>query len=542
MDLETELEYEDVDLGQVGGGSEEEIEAIKEDVSLIKAEQEEQNTRIKNLFAIAKGNDQFVELKTEQAYTTRVTADGEEIFDEQLTAVTEIKGSTKRYENLIPYPYVDRNGTKIFTNDTSSKTIDGVTFTNNHGVITGNGTCTNKNGIWFPITGHLSVWNEQKDKSYYLSGCPSGGSNATYSLVFNKRKADGSEQSSLPDNGNGLKENIVSTSVTRSVIIYIVIRYGVTLNNIVFKPVLVEGEKAGEWQTPFSDLKHAYIKEIKSGGSNLFNKANIDPRAGYAFVNCTDISTSEDKNVLIATGKENETSDDYAYALGWVQPLSTAQDSEKVRYYNGETITVSADITLLQKGSRSAGVRCYFGGVEPANQKTISATKARYSWSFTMTKDGSSIPVFPINSNRVQIENIKVSRSANTEYSPFIEAFYNLPQTLELCKWDSFNSQTGEVLRQTGYATSETGFTEEEIAGYDGVIVSSDKLSLEYKLANPTIEKIYGVPKSYLVWDKGTETVIQGDVDNSEFGAMPTITNEYYAKVNTEVSTNEQTL
>ena len=43
-----------------------------------------------------------------------------------------------------------------------------------------------------------------------------------------------------------------------------------------------------------------------------------------------------------------------------------------------------------------------------------------------------------------------------------------------------------------------------------------------------------GVLSSYKAWKNGTETIIQGDIDNSEYGANPKITQTYIAKVGGE--------
>ena len=110
-------------------------------------------------------------------------------------------------------------------------------------------------------------------------------------------------------------------------------------------------------------------------------------------------------------------------------------------------------------------------------------------------------------------------------YEPYTEETYNLPEKLNLGEWDSFNPQTGEIVRGTGYETSETGFTEEEIASYDGAIVSVDGVSLAYKLPTTTIEKLVNTPVGYTVYDKGTETVIGNE--NEEYGAIPTIAQTY---------------
>ena len=161
--------------------------------------------------------------------------------------------------------------------------------------------------------------------------------------------------------------------------------------------------------------------------NNLFNKSQILLKADFA--HCTDYSISEDKNILIATGKPGDGASDFSYATGWVEPTaySTRDSSGGVPVKIGDVITVSADFTLIEQGPRTPQVRCYFycqdntyHGYTSANQRNISETKTRLSWTFNITKvEERYFPVFPINSNRVQIENIMISKNGKTVYEPF---------------------------------------------------------------------------------------------------------------------------
>ena len=107
-------------------------------------------------------------------------------------------------------------------------------------------------------------------------------------------------------------------------------------------------------------------------------------------------------------------------------------------------------------------------------------------------------------------------------------------------EWDKYDPQTGILARWTGYATSEAGFTEEEIASYKDAIVSLDGKTLAYNLALPPRPIIYKMRAThYKAWNGGSETQEQGATDNSADGAMCTLTNDYFVKVGG--ATNEQT-
>ena len=56
---------------------------------------------------ILEGNNMYAELELSEAYTSRVTANGANIFDGQLTPVESIRGSTVKSKNLIiPRPSI----------------------------------------------------------------------------------------------------------------------------------------------------------------------------------------------------------------------------------------------------------------------------------------------------------------------------------------------------------------------------------------------------------------------------------------------------
>ena len=60
---------------------------------------------------------------------------------------------------------------------------------------------------------------------------------------------------------------------------------------------------------------------------------------------------------------------------------------------------------------------------------------------------------------------------------------------------------------------------------------NGNPLMLSYKTAEPVSSITFAIPQSYEVDKGGTETVVQGTTDNSEYGAMPTITQTYLGKV-----------
>lgn len=156
---------------------------------------------------------------------SEVVVSGENIAGRELTV-------TACGKNLLKYPY-----------DNTTKTVNGITFTDNgDGSVTVNGTATagvpfyfiNKKEPTFPI-----------DRTYFLSGCPVGGSDSTFDLFFASFNADGDIVDIYGDTGSGTVVNI-SENVT-AINIYIRIREGVTVDNFVFRPML----ELGSTETPY---------------------------------------------------------------------------------------------------------------------------------------------------------------------------------------------------------------------------------------------------------------------------------------------------
>jgi hypothetical protein len=165
-------------------------------------------------------------------------------------------------------------------------------------------------------------------------------------------------------------------------------------------------------------------------------------------------------------------------------------------------------------------------------------------------------------------------------FEPYKEDTWQLPETLELGEWDELNPQTVEVTRATERIVFDGTENWTKAFGFyflEGVTASSNNngnfgicnyykyswkdiavtnngsvrvalniannfptvedwkahlaelyaagtpLMVAYEKEEFTIEKIEGCPLAYTAFKSGTETVIQGEVDNSQFGAIPTI-------------------
>ena len=530
-------------------------------------------------------NGTIAALKTEQAYTTRQTAGGVNIVDEQYTPVTEIRGSTVRRESLIPYPYHN-----------TTKTINGVTFTDNgDGSIGAKGTATAN--AWFDLWVNFSL---PPNKNYTLSGNPDKDKTFIY-ITFSKNSQW------YKDCYNISPPITITTEEDCVYRVRIIVREGATVDTV-FQPMLNEGATALPYQPYFTGLKHAHIKAIKSTGRNLIPFVISDYPPSY--VNNGVTFTVNSDGSFTANGT----------------PTSNAFLA--VKNFN---LTLPAG-TYTASGADGGAFGKYL--IQVATRKENGEIKDTWNvtngTTFTLKKEEKLLIQLVVYTGTT-VKNLLFKPMINygetaLPYEPYTETTYQLPQTLELGEWDSFNPQTGKLTKQTGeikfdgtepwirigaydygsypvlarviknsltgsdntavnlvhnlfddisandlvtnkktgiayiqdmvsqalllvrinpqiYGCTMTSSDEELIAGFEAYLANlsatGNPLTVDYKLGTPTITKIENAPKSYMSWNKGNETVIQGDTDNSAYGAMPTIKNEYFIAVGAEGGTNE---
>lgn len=161
-----------------------------------------------------------------------------------------VDGKTEQVQTtgaqLIEYPYLS-----------DSQTINGVTFSVlNQGEIRVQGEATQT--VNFP----LYSLNYKNGKSYYISGCPKGGSSGTYNIRTGNERAI--------DTGDGIT---YSPNEDGSTNININIQTGTKVNGLIFKPMLNSGSEALPWE-PYTGGQPSpspeYPQEIVNAGK--YNK------------------------------------------------------------------------------------------------------------------------------------------------------------------------------------------------------------------------------------------------------------------------------
>lgn len=114
----------------------------------------------------------------------------------------------------------------LFENTATTTTINGITYTkNSDGTITANGTASANASIT------LGKIKTDSSKSYSLSGCPSGGSQSTYTMYISGANP------AINDFGSGVA---INNKEFDNNLIFVVFS-GKTVSNMVIKPMLNEG-------------------------------------------------------------------------------------------------------------------------------------------------------------------------------------------------------------------------------------------------------------------------------------------------------------
>lgn len=157
-------------------------------------------------------------------------------------------------------------GKNLLKNNAVSKTESGITITvDDDGVITVNGTSTAI--VWVAIKDNFSF---NGGLHYILSGCPVGGSNATYFVYANGY--------TMNDNGKGV-DIIYDENTTTN--IGLCIRNGVTVSNLTFKPMLRHAEITDGTYEPYKETTAKVLLDepLRKGDKVYWNggsKVRID--------------------------------------------------------------------------------------------------------------------------------------------------------------------------------------------------------------------------------------------------------------------------
>lgn len=316
---------------------------------------------------------------------------------------------------LIEYPYLS-----------DSRTINGVTFSVlNQGEIRVQGEATQT--VNFP----LYSFNYKNGKSYYISGCPKGGSSGTYNIRTGNGRAI--------DTGDGIT---YSPNEDGSTNISINIQTGTKVNGLIFKPMLNSGSEALPWE-PYTGGQPSpspdYPQEIVNSGK--YNEEN--QKWEYEVIlSGLNLVTAEEKeetwagvNLKINNGK-------FTYT-------GTSTGS------GGRTVLCTSPITLLPgkytlSVDNSQDVSTYVSYYSGSKNAIAGIARSNVTKHVTFSIEEQTEVIIGINIETVKSYNGSVFVMLNRGDSPALYEAPRTPQTLTLqsdrplTKWDKLEKRDGQ--------------------------------------------------------------------------------------------------
>lgn len=499
-------------------------------------------------------NEIYVQTATD-TYTTRETAGGENIADGVQTPVKKITGKTVKTTNLIPYPYGQ-----------SERHENGIDFVvNSDGTITVNGTATGTAQFYPLYRTPLSDIGLSVGQQYTLGALPASSySSDEVRIVIQFYNASGGVVDSFIASANTSRTFTVPEGAV-SCMIYFVTITGVTLSNYTFSPMLNEGSTALPYMPYFSGLKNAFIKEIVSTGRNLFGLTAEDFKNGEIFGEGKRVALKLEPNTQYTLSSNTPLYSDNAASI-WFNGPSTGTDGIWINQprttttdENGElyiTIRTTEIDTIFEKYWLMLNYGSSALPYEPYTQSVLSLPEA-----VELTEYDTAYP-----------ETGEIQRQSNTltfngtetwnDLSDDTRYIYgiNLPTPAVLAPYKGvicnlFPSSDVNGVYLTGivdgtYKSLAAQFLKSSFPQFDSVTAwkaylaaqsaAGNPLTVTYKTAEvQSTEQADFSADSYIAWKNGSETIEQGNTDNSIYGAENTVEQDYYLLTAPEEVTKE---
>lgn len=527
------------------------LSPVQDDISALQAQTGDLSQSVNDIYTILQ-QEVYTSQDITQEYSSRETADGADIIDGALATLKTVQGATVKTTNLIPFPYLD-----------TTKTTGGVTFTNNgDGSVTINGTASTI--VLFIFCSNADKMNLLAGTTYYFT-CAHG--------ILAYTDSDGTHYISA---GSSFTWGTGWTFVS----IYIQLNEGDSETNLTVYPMLNEGSTASPYMPYFTGLKNAYFQGLKSTGRNLIPFPYFE---GTTTKNGVTFTVNDDGSVTAngtATSKVNfffvsSSNPILTFPIGTVLSLTGCQSAGSVRTFflnllsndytegitdigNGGTLTttkksyylyfrVEEGVTLtnvvirpmLNYGSTALPYEPYVSheisidtAIELPAWDSIDLVRGKRTvQSNTLVFDGTEI----------WFVTAQIAENVLTIGHNFSESYgtgnYNMISTIKIgvpatspndnvgCSLSNANYSAFIVwFRQSAYPNiTDLASAKAQLAAWN---TAGDPLTVCYQTATAT-ESDISMEDRLPAYKKGSETVIQGDTDNSEYGAENTLTQNY---------------
>lgn len=155
--------------------------------------------------------------------------------------------------------------TNLIDLNANTQTVGGITFTISDGTVKANGTASEDATIRVGVSQTLDT-----TKTWYFSGCPSGGSSSTYYCGWETMSSPSGTLVMSADTGNGAILEPVD-NYPSIVPFYIVVKSGTTVSNLVFKPMLRDSRIASDvFVSNASQIQEKQYTITSNGYGNIY--------------------------------------------------------------------------------------------------------------------------------------------------------------------------------------------------------------------------------------------------------------------------------
>ncbi len=157
----------------------------------------------------------------------------------------EIVNNLTNIIDLFHFPFFSAVSKNLLQNYATSRTVNGIAYTvNADGSVTADGYATDTSRLFIDVAAQDFL---RKGAEYILSGCPEGGSENGYQLML---AYNGGSEGEFYDVGEGVTITLPTSVSTATILIHI--ESGVTVNNLVFYPMVRAANITDDSYEPYS--------------------------------------------------------------------------------------------------------------------------------------------------------------------------------------------------------------------------------------------------------------------------------------------------
>ena len=440
----------------------------------------------------------------EDAYNTRVTADGLAVVDEAPTTVHKITGASAASINLatVKDQTIVSNGVTFIgsATDGTVQMTGSVTEENEYA------TATVTTGFYLPVGTYTIYAPHKADK-----------------VGWHVRNAQSTSIAEL--NWNGTTTAVSFTvSAAGSYHLYVFIPRNAGTLDYTETPMLLRGDRTANlpaFEPYYAGIKSAGFRGITSTGRNLI--ASLADKTVSAD-GITAVANPSDGTVTI-NGRPTTASFNADVSVDFYLPRGTY-----TIYAPHRTMRFAGWLVKSRKSGATVG-KIDWASLGDVVSNTFTVTEPGEYYIRFFVPIGYDYPAF-----ENYVETPMILPGALTENFPAFETYhadtsFALTTPVTLGKWDTIDVDVGKRIAGTVTETQDTPYAEEQLAQFDEYILSADGKTVAYKTETPT-ETPLSLPKTYRSWHDGCEYITKDAAGGQNTDDLKlTVNQDYYEEV-----------